>query len=167
MWCVKYPHKQQGKMIDCLGETVKLCNMLPGTQSKLTETTGNKQLFLGNICSNRSQKDSDRCVIFFFFFETRRRYPHHRWGSTSWWKVDFKRCFSLHDWCGPLEISKHQRVVQPPRSLYLEDVAIWLTSLDGDCKAEFYNWSNVEFTASGDITISKWSSCSSWTAKPL
>lgn len=56
-------------MIDCLGETVKLCNMLPGTQSKLTETTGNKQLFLGNICSNRSQKDSDRCVIFFFFLK--------------------------------------------------------------------------------------------------
>jgi len=57
--------------------------MLPDTQSKLTETTGNKQLFLGNICCDRSQKDSDRCVI----FGTGRCHLRHGWGSTFWWRV--------------------------------------------------------------------------------
>lgn len=39
---------------------------------------------------------------------------------------------------------------------------LWLPSLDGSSKVEFYKWSNVEFTASGHTTLSKWASCFSW-----
>lgn len=39
---------------------------------------------------------------------------------------------------------------------------LWLPFLDGNSKVEFYNWSNVEFTASGHTSLSKWALCFSW-----
>lgn len=48
------------------------------------------------------------------------------------------------------------------KSLFGRGSYLWLPSLDGNSKVEFYNWSNVEFTASGHTTLSKWASCFSW-----
>lgn len=48
------------------------------------------------------------------------------------------------------------------KSLFGRGSYLWLPSLDGNSKVKFYNWSNVEFTASGHTTLSKWASCFSW-----
>lgn len=45
------------------------------------------------------------------------------------------------------------------RSLFGRDSYL---QLDGSSKVDFYNWSNVEFLASGHTTLSKWASCFSW-----